>query len=282
MSALPAPKETHNAGWQARLDLALAQPRSRTVLTRCQHQGPLRVQRLFYPEGALAHLYILHPPGGVVGGDQLQVNLDVADGAQVLCTTPGSGKFYLSAGQWAQLEQTLRIGAGSSLEWLPQENILFAGARLRARTRIDVEEGGVFIGWEITCLGRPSSSERFEHGVLDARLTLYYEGALRLVESQRVLGTDALEAAAGLRGYPLLATLLAFPCDDATLGLVREQLVKHGASPLSGATLMDGLLVVRILGDNSERIKHQLTAIWQRLRPALLDRPAVLPRIWAT
>ncbi|VAX03874.1 Urease accessory protein UreD [hydrothermal vent metagenome] len=281
-SAKPATNLASATGWQAHLELGFAHINARTRLRHSRHIGPLRVQRAFYPEGNLAHIYILHPPGGVVGGDQLHITLDIAHKAQVLCTTPGSGKFYLSAGEWAVLEQTLRIKSGASLEWFPQENILFAGARLRARTRIELEDDAVFMGWDITCLGRPGSQERFEHGAFDARLEFYHNQKLLLVENQRVLDKQVLEAAAGLRGQPMQATLLAFPCDENHLEQVRNQLIKNGASTLTGVTLIDGLLVVRALGDNSETLKQQLITIWQTLRPGLLDRPAVLPRIWAT
>lgn len=269
-------------GWRADLHLAFKHVRSRTVLGDCQHYGPLRVQRLFYPEENLAHVYILHPPGGVVGGDQLNIKLDIHTQAQVLCTTPGSGKFYLSAGSRAMLDQHLRVKAGASLEWLPQENILFAGARLHARTRIELEDDAVFIGWDVTCLGRPSSHERFEHGAFDSRLELYHNQKLLLVENQRILDPQALDAAAGLRGQPVQATLLAFPCDESHLESARSQLAIQGASSLMGVTLIDGLLVMRALGSNSEQLKKQMTSVWQVLRPMLLGRPAVLPRIWAT
>jgi len=285
MNTAPAEQTVNlvsQGGWQAHLDLGFAHINSHTRIKRSRHMGPLRVQRPFYPEGGLAHVYILHPPGGVVGGDQLHITLDVADEAQVLCTTPGSGKFYLSAGEWALLAQTLRIKSGASLEWLPQENILFAGARLHARTRIELEDDAVFIGWDISCLGRPSSHERFEYGALDSRLELFHNRKLLLVESQRVLDKQTLNATAGLRGQPMQSTLLAFPCLQEHLEMVRDCLVGKEASVLLGATLIDGLLVVRALGDNSETLKRRLTTIWQTLRPELLDRPAVLPRIWAT
>ncbi|MCF6338068.1 MAG: urease accessory protein UreD [Gammaproteobacteria bacterium] len=269
-------------GWQARLELGFANINARTRLKHSHHIGPLRVQRAFYPEGNLAHMYILHPPGGVVGGDQLHITLDIAHQAQVLCTTPGSGKFYLSAGEWALLEQMLCVKPGASLEWFPHENILFAGARLRVRTRIELEDDAVFMGWDITCLGRPGSHERFEHGAFDSRLEFYHNQKLLLVENQRVLDIQTLGAAAGLRGQPMQATLLAFPCHKSHLEQARNSLGKNGASPLTGATLIDGLLVVRVLGNNSETLKQQLIIIWQTLRPELLGRPAILPRIWAT
>ena len=282
MAAITAQNRIDVNGWRADLSLAFKTAGARTILERCQHYGPLRVQRAFYPEGSLAHIYILHPPGGVVGGDQLNIKLDLHSGAQVLCTTPGSGKFYLSAGSWAMLDQHLRVAAGASLEWLPQENILFAGARLHARTRIELEDDAVFMGWDVNCLGRPSSGERFEQGAFDSRLEFYHNQKLLLVENQRILDPQGLDAAAGLRGEPVQATLLAFPCDDSHLESARSQLAMQGPSSLMGVSLIDGLLVMRALGSNSETLKKQMTTVWQALRPMLLGRAAVRPRIWAT
>lgn len=276
---------THSDVWQALLQLCFEQKTSvkpgQTVLGKTQHYGPLRVQRPFYPEGTLAHIYILHPPGGVVGGDQLTIHFTLQKNTQVLSTTPGSGKFYLSSGKTARLSQHLVIKPGASLEWLPQENILFSGARLHARTRIECQGDATFIGWDITCLGRPGCDEQFKQGSFDARLAFYHDDKLLFIENMRVSNENSLRAQAGLRGYPLQASLLAFPCDQAMLISVRHQLEQLN-STLIAATLIDGLLVVRVLGDNSERIKQQLTQIWQVLRPAMLKRFAVIPRIWAT
>ncbi len=269
-------------GWRAHLDLIFSRAGNRTAMLRSRHSGPLRVQRPFYPEGDLAHIYILHPPGGVVGGDELDIRLDVRPQAGVLCTTPGSGKFYRSAGKWAMLDQRLYVGAGASLEWLPQDNILFAGARLRANTRIELTDDAVFMGWDISCLGRPSSDERFDEGAFVSRLEFYHNRQLLLVENQRVLDARALDASAGLRGLPLSAVMMAFPCDERHLVQVRNMIEAQNESAHIGVTLIDGLLVVRGLGNYSERLKQQLISVWRTLRPMLLDRPAELPRIWAT
>lgn len=269
-------------GWRAHLDLSFSRAGNRTAMLRSRHSGPLRVQRPFYPEGDLAHIYMLHPPGGVVGGDQLDIQLDVRPQARVLCTTPGSGKFYRSAGSWARLDQRLHIGAGASLEWLPQDNILFAGARLRANTRIELTDDAVFMGWDIACLGRPSSKERFDEGGFVSQLEFYHNRELLLLENQRVLDARALDASAGLRGLPLSAIMLAFPCNERHLEQVHNALEAQDASPLLGVTLIDGLLVVRGLGSYSERLREQLISVWRILRPMLLDRPAEQPRIWAT
>lgn len=288
----PHPKKE---GWKALLQLKFEHKTStmegktnsektvsgKTVLGKTRHYGPLRVQRPFYPEGGLAHIYILHPPGGVVGGDILNIDFTLEKNSQVLSTTPGSGKFYLSAGDWAKLQQNLLIKPGACLEWLPQENILFSGARVQARTRIDCRGDGKFIGWDISCLGRPSIGETFTEGAFDSRLEFYHNDTLLFIENQRVFNNKDLHASAGLRSNPLQASLLAFPCTTEHLETVRKKIETH-TSELFAATLVDGLLIVRALGNNSEQIKQQLTQVWQVLRPMLLKRFAVPPRIWAT
>jgi len=272
-------------GWKALLKLCFEEKKSvnasHTVLGKTEHYGPLRVQRAFYPEDGLAHIYILHPPGGVVGGDILNIDFSLEKNTQVLATTPGSGKFYLSAGRYAQLTQQLKVKPGASLEWLPQENILFSGARLRARTRIECQDNATFIGWDISCLGRPTSDEQFTQGAFDSRLEFYHNDTLLFIENQRVLNEQSLRALAGLRGQPLQASMLAFPCSLQHLEIARKK-IDSFSSDLISATLIDGLLVIRALGDNSEIIKKQLIQIWQVLRPNMLKRFAVLPRIWAT
>ena len=115
-------------GWQASLRLGFAPRAARTALVHREQRGPLAVQRPFYPEGDTCHLYLLHPPGGVVGGDRLDIEARTTGEAHALVTTPGATKFYLSAGHTAHQTQRLRVGAGGALEWLPQENIFFPGA----------------------------------------------------------------------------------------------------------------------------------------------------------
>ena len=107
----------------------------RTVLARRRHHGPLVVQRPFYPEpNGTCHLYVLHPPGGVVGGDRLSVDVRLARGAaRALLTTPAAAKFYRTQGLRAAQRLHMRVGAGSRLEWLPQENIVYRRGGHRAR-----------------------------------------------------------------------------------------------------------------------------------------------------
>ncbi len=274
----PAPLNSPNTGWQAELELGFAPRPGRTALIHRKQRGPLAVQRPFYPEGDTCHLYLLHPPGGVVGGDSLNIQAEVATGAHAVVTTPGATKFYLSAGDTARQTQSLRVDPNASLEWLPQENIFFPGAITQLKTRVELAEGARFIGWETQCLGRPVIGERFNAGHADFRLQIERGGRPLLLE--RLTVTPArLGAAAGLRGQPVNAALIATPVTPNELDRVRELIADQ---PDTGATLFDDLLVVRHLGNSTERCRKLFIQIWSAIRPAVIGRAPCPPRIWST
>ena len=293
-AAQGAPQEQHpderaraafepTQGWQARLELDFARQGQRTVLGRRRHIGPLAVQRPFYPEGLLGtcHVYLLHPPGGVVGGDGLDIAVNAGPGSRALVTTPAAGKLYRSAGPCARLAQSLRVDADAQLEWLPQPTIAFAGVNARVGTRVDLAPSGRFIGWEIVCLGRTDSGERYA-GQLHLALELWRDGAPLWVERARYDGDEMLFAPHGLRGYPVSGTLVASPAPAAdVLVAIRSAMDDHGAV-LTGASTVDGVLALRVLGPQAAAVQCALIDAWALLRPAVLDRPALAPRIWAT
>lgn len=268
-----------SSGWAATLRLGFARNGLRTALVDRWQRGPLMVQRPFYPEEEVCHCYLLHPPGGVVGGDELDIQVNVEPEAHALLTTPGATKFYRSGGAQAQQTQHLRVDG--TLEWLPQESILFAGADVRLNTRVELGPGARFLGWEILVLGRPSAGERFQ-GNLGARLEVWQAGEPRLIEQLRVgPGGGALGASAGLRDQPLSASFLAWPTAPAHLAVARAALPPL-AEELCAFSLVDGLLVGRYLGQQAEQARRCFIPVWQALRPLLLGREAVPPRVWAT
>jgi urease accessory protein len=272
-------------GWHAELHLRCGQRSGpagpRTVLARKHQLGPLTLQRAFHPEGAPCHLYLLHPPGGVVGGDALEIRLDVDAGAAVLATTPGAAKFYRSAGMTAQQDQVLRVAPGGVLEWLPQPAILFPGACLRSRTEVRLDGDARFIGWDIMSLGRPVIGERFEHGELDTELWLLRDGRPLLADRLRVAGGRDLDRPTGLRGRAVVGTLVATGADAADLDAARA-VAGDAAQALTGVTLLEDVLVARGLTDTTEPVQRLFCALWEALRPRLLARAATRPRIWAT
>jgi urease accessory protein len=271
---------TGEGRWEASLDLRFSTERGRTFLSRRWHRGPLQVQRAFYPEGAdLCHVYVLHPPGGLVAGDRLTVQARVDGGARALVTTPAAGKVYRTREGRAPAAQRhrLTVEAGGSLEWLPQETILYDGARVELDTRVDLDEGAAFIGWEILCLGRPAAGERFARGACRQRLELWRDGLPLCLERARLDGgAPVLDAPWGLRGAPVSGTLLATPAPP--LDLVRSL----PSGELTSATVIGDVLVARVLSGSAERAREHFIRLWALLRLALLGRPASAPRIWRT
>ncbi|WP_455197920.1 urease accessory protein UreD [Kaarinaea lacus] len=272
-------EEDSASHWVARLELGFQSRGDRTVLAHRHHQGPLVVQKPFYPEGDSCHTYLLHPPGGVVGGDQLSIDIAVAQKAHALITTPGSGKLYRSAGPVARIEQQLRVEDQGVLEWLPQDTILFAGCNVDMLTRVDLDQHARFIGWEILCLGRPTSGESFDRGHCRQRVELWRDGLPVVLERNRFKGGDPLLTASwGLQDYPVTATMVATPANKEILEAVRDTVKDNGFS----ATLLDDVLVCRYLGLQGEHARKAFTQAWTVIRPLLLNKPACPPRIWAT
>jgi urease accessory protein len=271
------------AGWQAQLKLGFEARAGRTVMIRRQHTGPLVVQKPFYPENQdLCHVYLLHPPGGVVGGDRLTLEVELASCAQVLMTTPASTKFYRSSGALSVQAHSLKVAEDATLEWLPQETILFAGCRVTTTTRAALAPGARFIGWEIFCLGRPAANEPFDKGACRQRFELWQEAVPLWVERAKLEGNSQLLSAPwGLRGHTVFGTLVATPANEALQAAVRERVTpdKHA---LFSTTVIDEVLVCRYVGDHAEAARWCFTHAWSMIRPGLLGRTACPPRIWRT
>lgn len=270
-------------GWQARLTLGFTASGSRTLLSHRASLGPLRVQRPFYSDDGYCHVYLLHPPGGIVGGDILEISVDAGPQSRVLLTTPAAGKFYRSSGAMARQSQRLRVRQGAVLEWLPQETIVFNGAFARNATRIDLDAEARVIAWEILCLGRPASGERFRSGDYGQSMELYRQGRPVLIERGRYEGGGAVhEAQWGLGGRPVSALLVASDCAEVDLGAVRAQLA-DGQRGAVAVTRVDDILVVRWLGEQAEHARESLGRVWQWLRLQVQpDVRPLRPRIWET
>ncbi|HOP16279.1 MAG: urease accessory protein UreD [Chromatiaceae bacterium] len=267
-------------GWQASLQLGFRQQARRTVLAERRRLGPLAVQRPFYPEGGVCHVYLLHPPGGVVGGDALDIDVRVGKGAQALITTPGATKFYRSSGALARQDQRLVVDPGASLEWLPQENIFFPGAQVELHTRVELQGDARLALWEIHCLGRPSISEAFDCGRIDSRTAIARNGVPLILDRLRV-STDNRSRLSLMAGLPVGGTLYLSHAGEGDVEACRDLLLVEGPD-YAGATLIDDMLVVRYLGGSTERARSLFHAVWHHLRPNTLGRDASVPRIWST
>jgi urease accessory protein len=284
LPAVAIDEASQESGWSAELALAFAPRPSRTVLCGVRHRGPLRVQRPFYPQGdGTCHVYLLHPPGGLVGGDQLSVEVDVATGARALVTTPAAGKFYRSEQRTARQLQRCRIAAGGALEWLPQENIFFSGSWSEVTTAVELTGDARFAGWDVTALGRPAAGERFATGRVRQRFELWRDGApLWLERGVYDGGGDVLGATWGLGGATAIGVLVAVGVDAALLPALRDALDAALPGGRHGLTLRGDVLIGRALAATAEDVRRGLAAVWMTMRPAWLGSPAVPPRVWAT
>jgi urease accessory protein len=269
------------SSWRARLSLEFSFDDRRTTLSGKMHDGPLVVQKPLYPEGGeVCHAIVVHPPGGIAGGDELVLEVGADRDASVLLTTPGATKWYRSAGAWAR--QSAAFDVKGTLEWLPQETIVFDGALGEARYNVDLAAGAGVIGWDIVCLGRTGSGERFSRGSFRSSMRVRREGRPLWLERSRIDGGGRLlESPVGLAGKPVFATLFA-AFQDLDENLLFECRKLEPESGESSVTLLPGILLARFLGDATEAARRYFVALWRILRPRLVGREAIEPRIWST
>lgn len=272
--------------WDAFLDLGFAPRDGVTRLVRARHHGPLRVQRPFHPEGrqGACHVYLLHPPGGLVSGDVLAISARVLAGARALLTTPAANKVYRADSQgvaWSQ-QTHLSVEAGGALEWLPQETIAFDGSRGAQHTTIALSGDARSLGWEVLALGRPASRLPYLTGSIDQRFRLFRDGRPLWLERQPLDPQHPrFTGRWGQGGASVQATLWAvgLPDERDAIEALREALP---ASPRWAVTVRHGVLLLRYLGGERNEAWDLCQGAWEVLRPRLLSQPAHTPRIWLT
>ncbi len=271
------------AQWRGELTLRVAPRDGRSVLAGLRHRGPLRVQRAFHPEpSGTCHVYLLHPPGGLVGGDALEIEVDVERGARALLTTPAAQKVYRAPERASTQRVRLAVRDGASLEWLPQETIVFDGAQGRLAVRVDVEGSAAFLGWEVLCLGRPGAGESFARGRIEQSFEIWRAGRPLWIERLRLGGGSAfLDAAWGAAGRTALGTLV---CVGERPDLVEQ--IRAAVEPRDGewleVTQLRDVIVARFAGARAERARECFISAWKLLRPAVLGAACEIPRIWST
>jgi len=273
-----------NAGWAAELELGFEVVKGRSALTRNRHRGPLAVQRAFYPESSdLAHVYLLHPPGGIVAGDRLTVRVHAASGARALVTTPAATKFYRSEGRIAEQTQLFRVSAGASLEWLPQETIVFGSARVSTKTHVELEPAANFCGWDIVCLGRAASGDHFGSGRLQQAFEIWQgERPLWIERADFDANQPVRHARWGLGGHRVFGTFVCTAQNAAAVAAARAAVDTDDSRELFAVSQMRAAIVCRYLGSSTERARAVFAQAWAAVRPLVLGRPACPPRIWLT
>ncbi|MBX2848175.1 MAG: urease accessory protein UreD [Acidiferrobacterales bacterium] len=275
--------------WQGSLNLGLAVVDGKTVIKSKHQSGPYTIQRSLYPEAApnngICHLILLHPPGGLVEGDNLSLNIDCLEHSHSLITTPSAGKVYQCEVSDAGQTQKFTIHAGAALEWFPQEMILFDKSLSTLRTEIDLVDDAKFAGWEIVCLGRPIAQDMFQQGRVIQTVELRRNSKPMLIER---INIDASNTALrsqqwGLAGRSVFGTFIMTDVGSAHFDRARllvEDFEQLGCS--IGVTLIDDILVCRGLSNQSRHLKKAFSQIWCGLRQDVFGVAAQEPRIWCT
>ena len=273
--------------WHANLKLDYTRQAQRSVLHHV-HDGPLRVLKSLYPEGdAICHNVLVHPPGGLVGGDTLDVAVTVGSAAHGLVTTPGATRFYRSEGESALQRTTVRLQAGARLEWLPLESILYSGCLAENRLQIELASGAELLAWDITALGLPHAGQPFARG----RFCQHIEMPGVWLERGVLDASDTrlLESPLGLAGQHCVATLF-FAAGSAiergrretALELARAIVQEHPLRAQAGATSPNSqVMVIRVLPPQVEPAMDLLKKVWAGWRSSLWNLPGVPPRIWS-
>jgi urease accessory protein len=280
-------------GWPAHLELRFERSGATTRLASNRHSGPLRLIRALPQVDGSCHAVLVHPPGGLVGGDSLEIDIGLGPAAHVLCTTPGNQKWYRSAQAMARAQTTVRVDSRGTLEWLPHPAMVYDGARTGQEVSFSLAEDARMIGWECLVLGRTAMGERFTRGSLRQRLSLSIEGRTTWSELTQAEAGDRLFASPlGWRGHCVSASVWAVgPLDESLLATWRDILagfegrIAASAGPrFAGAAsrLAPKLLLARLLADDAEPVTDAARALWAASRPIVLEAAARAPRIWAT
>ena len=273
--------------WHASLQLDYTLEGTRTV-ARHAHNGPLRILQSLYPEGdAVCHNVLVHPPGGLVGGDTLDITATVGPGAHGLVTTPGATRFYRSTGELALQRTHLTLAEGARLEWLPLEALCYNACNAENHLTLNLAPGAECMGWDVTALGLPHAGQPFETG----RFVQHIEAPGLWLERGVIDAADhrLLESPLGLAGQRCMASLffvVGTPLErarrDTALDAARAVMDAHALKASAGATSPNGqVLVVRALAPQVEpamQLLQQVRAAW---RAALWQLDAEPPRIWA-
>ena len=274
--------------WHAQLDLDYRLQAGRCV-ARHRHTGPLRILQSLYPEGdTICHNVLVHPPGGLVGGDTLGLNISVATGAHGLVTTPGATRFYRSDGEQAIQHTRIKLDAGSRMEWLPLETICYSGCLAENRLQIDMAPGAEMIGWDVTALGLPAAGKPFDKG----NFCQHIEVPGVWLERANIRADDSLllNSPVGMVGHRCMATLFFVAGGkldrnrrQQALDMACEIAAAHSLNATAGATSPDGrVIIVRVLAPVVEPALGLLRQVWGAWRTHFWNCPAATPRIWST
>jgi urease accessory protein len=244
---------------RGRLGLAAERIAGQSVATEVDEEGPLRLR---FPRVAAAGVLegiIVNTGGGIAGGDRLEFDITAGEGTRVALTSQAAEKIYRSDGADASISVQLRAAAGASLAWVPQESILFDGARVVRRIDAEVAADATLTICESVVFGRTAMNETVALGLLRDRWRVHRDGKLIFADALTLDGAIAniLWRPAIAAGACAVATVLQVASEaEAKIDAVRAALDGIEA----GASAFDGMLVVRILAPDSLSLRTAILA----------------------
>ncbi len=272
--------------WHASLQLEYTLESERSVV-RYQHKGPLRILQSLYPEGdSVCHNVLVHPPGGLVGGDTLDMQVTVGAGAHGLVTTPGATRFYRSVEGLATQQVHAQVAEGARLEWLPLEAIAYNACDALNRATFELAPGAEMMTWDITALGLPAADLPFEQGTFRQHMEI--PGVWLERGSIHASDTRLMNSPLGLAGQRCMATLvfaagsaIAAERSERALACARELLEASPLRMTAGATSPHPqVIVLRVLAPVTEPALQLLRQVWAAWRHAMWGLPGIVPRLW--
>ena len=274
--------------WHAQLDIDYRLEQQRTV-ARHSHTGPLRVLQSLYPEGdSICHNVLVHPPGGLVGGDTLEMTIAASGASHGLITTPGATRFYRSAGEPAIQRARIQLTDQARLEWLPLEAIAYNACLAENHLSVSLGPQAEFMGWDLTAFGLPSARLPFDTGQFLQHIEvpgLWLERGLLRAQDHHLMNGPL-----GLAGQRCMASLFFVSGSkitrdrrEAGLELARQVIAGHTLGGTAGATCPnEQVMVLRVLAPLVEPATDLLRQVWQVWRQHFWHLPAAVPRIWST
>ncbi len=261
----------------------------RSGVTRLDHlyqRDPLRVLFPAPAAGDPLLAVLLTTSGGLVAGDRLDVSVRLAPGAAAHVTASAAEKIYRSTGPTTTIHQSLSAASGAVLEFLPQETILFEGARLRRETTIELAPGAAFLGGEIVVFGRRARGEHFTRGFLREVWKVRRGG--RLVWGDALHLEDEIAAIIGdpacFDGAAAFATMILAPAGRDPSSLIESarqvQSARAADGLRAGVTGVAGLVVARWLAADAAVLRRAYADLACHLRQAAMGLPPMLPRLW--
>ena len=258
-------------------EVSFAQVEGETRLRHLYQSDPCRILFPRNTDGAPKEAVIVTTSGGIVGGDRLRFEIAAEAGCIATVTTQAAEKIYRTAGANSEIYVTVNAVDCDFLEWVPQETILFDGARLRRRTSLDVSGGARVLAGEIVVFGRRARGETFTYGFLHDEWRVFRDGRLIWADAlhlSRDIGA-ALENVHAFDGAAAVATAIYCAPDAVVCLEAARDLISDG-----GVSCVDGILVVRMVDRDAAALRAGFAQFWQKFRHETAGLPAALPRVW--